>query len=181
MNPQSYDYNNRQGINEITWEEFGEYTKKLSEALSRENIDIIVGIARAGLLPATAVACLLCKEMYPVSISRRLNDEVISKTPFWKVKLPKTVVKGKIVGVIDEIADTGQTLKIVRDELLKSGAKKVVTASLISHSWANPKPEYVILESDELILFPWSYQVYVKGAWKIHPEIREAFDKLKNT
>ena len=55
----SYDYAHRKGIEEISWERFGELSRALTEQLSGQKIDVVIGIARAGLFPATAVACAL--------------------------------------------------------------------------------------------------------------------------
>jgi uncharacterized protein len=54
------------------------------------------------------------------------------------------------------------------------GAADVVTASLVSHSWADPMPDAVALVTDALVLFPWDRRVYVDGAWQAHPEVAAA-------
>ena len=177
MNNISYDYKNRKGIKEISWKDFGKFSKKLSELLSKEKIDIIIGIARAGLLPATAVSCMLRKEIYPIRLTRRFNDEFVTKNPKWKLTLPKNILRNKVVAIIDEITDTGKTLSIVKEETKKCGASRVVTASLISHTWAKPKPDYVIFETDELVLFPWDFKIFQEGQWQIHPEYKNAILK----
>ena len=175
----SYDYKHRNGLRKITWDHFAQYSKNLAEMLSHEGIDVIIGIARAGLLPATAVACMLRKEMVPIRLTRRSNDEVVSEKPIWKVELPKNILTDQVVAIIDEIADTGQTLSMVSDHAFKMGAKRVVTASLVSHTWAKPKPDFIILETDELVLFPWDYMVFIEGKWQIHPEYAEAIGQQK--
>jgi len=48
-------------------------------------------------------------------------------------------VKDKIVAVVDEIADTGETLSLMADRVREKGAKQVITASLVAHSWAQPR------------------------------------------
>ncbi len=61
----SYDYVHRTGIEEITWERFAELARTLVEKLAPFNIEAIVGTARAGLFPATAVSLMLRRELYP--------------------------------------------------------------------------------------------------------------------
>jgi hypoxanthine phosphoribosyltransferase len=78
------------------------------------------------------------------------------------------------VAVVDEIADTGETLARVAQRVRARGAARVITASLVSHSWAAPAPDVVALISDALVLFPWDRQVYTEGQWKVHPELAEA-------
>jgi len=170
----SYDYKFRKGIRKISWSRFAALSEKMAEILSQENIDIIIGIGRAGLIPATTVACMLRKELYPVRITRRVNDKIISETPTWKVTPPKDILSNNIIGIVDEIADTGETLSIVADYVYKLGAKRAVTFCLISHSWANPKPDFTIIETDELIIFPWDNRTYHNKKWQLHPELKEA-------
>jgi len=175
---QSYDYSQRKGIDEITWERFAQLAKLLAEKLSSAGIEVVVGIARAGLFPATAVACALRRELYPVRVTRRVNDCVTFEYPVWKVDV-STEVNGKVVAVVDEIADTGETLALVAERVRQVGASRIVTASLISHSWAKPMPEIVALSTDALVIFPWDKNVFLNGQWQSHPELEKAFDLQK--
>ena len=166
----SYDYAHRFGVRQISWDDFGTLARHLAELVEPFRPQYILGVARAGLFPATALACSLRRELFPVRLTRRLNDVVIHDQPVWKVPVPKDVA-GMIVAVVDEIADTGQTLAMVADSARALGAVQVVTASLVSHSWANPAPQVSALVSDEFIIFPWDQQVLVDGKWLPHPEI----------
>lgn len=177
---QSYDYANRQGIEEISWERFAALSAQLAELLAATGVEIIVGVARAGLFPATAVACALRRELYPVRVTRRLNDEVAFAQPIWRVGIPEAVT-GKVVAVVDEIADTGETLVMVAEAARAQGAAHVVTATLVSHTWAKPMPDAVALVSDALVLFPWDQQVYLEGAWRPHPELTAAIEAQGRT
>ena len=56
----SYDYSQRKGVEEISWERFASLAATLAERLAVEEIEAVVGVARAGLFPATAVACWPC-------------------------------------------------------------------------------------------------------------------------
>ena len=164
----SYDYKIRQGVREISWNEFHEMCKKLAGKISKTHFDIIIGVARAGLYPATLIAGMLRKEIYPIRITRRENDQVKYKKPVWKVDIPD-IVNDKRVIVIDEIADSGETLSVVSRRLKEKGARSVETIVLITHSWAKPKPDYFFLKSDELIIFPWDKNVLVDGKWALPP------------
>lgn len=170
---QSYDYAKRHGAEEVTWERFALQAASLAEGLAREGVDIVIGIARAGLFPATQLACMLRRELYPVRITRRFNDEVVYGQPVWKVDVPPEVA-GKAVAVVDELADTGETLALVAARARELGAAKVITAALVSHTWAEPKPNLVALVSDALVLFPWDQRVLIDGRWQLHPELADA-------
>lgn len=169
----SYDYAQRKGVEEISWERFASLSASLAEKLATEGIEVVVGIARAGLFPATALACALRIEFFPVRITRRLNDRVTFQQPVWKVDVSKEI-GGKIVAVVDEIADTGQTLRLVTQRVRELGTARVVTACLVSHSWADPAPDQVALVTDALVIFPWDKKVYQTGQWQVNPELAEA-------
>lgn len=176
----SYDYAHRKGVEEISWERFGELSRSLTEQVSEKKIDLVVGIARAGLFPATAVACALRRELYPVRVTRRVNDVVQYESPIWRVDVPATVT-GQRVAVIDEIADTGETLAIVAARALERGARRVWTLSLVTHSWADPQPDFTALTSDALLIFPWDGQVLTSDGWQMHPELKAAIQAQNNS
>ncbi len=54
------------------------------------------------------------------------------------------------------------------------GASQVRTAALYAHTWAEPRPDYVALTSDALILNPWDREVLIDGHWTTHPELAAA-------
>jgi hypoxanthine phosphoribosyltransferase len=176
---QSYDYAHRDGVYNISWDGFHSLARQLAEGLATYEPEAIVGVARAGLFPATAIACMLRRELYPTRLTRRLNDEVIHDTPVWITPVPPEVT-GKIVAVVDDIADSGETLSMVAEAVSEAGARKVVTACLVSHSWADPPPDLTPMVSDALVLFPWDQRVYMDGKWQPHPEIVTALEVQAN-
>src|SRR5512139_345963 len=155
---QSYNYAHRSGFEAITWERFAELARTLAEKLALYNIDAVVGTARAGLFPATAVCLMLRRELYPARVSRRVNDEVMFQHPQWRVDVAAEV-RDKVVAVVDEIADTGETLNLVAARAREKGAWRVITATLVAHSWAKPMPDVVALTTDALVMFPWAERV----------------------
>jgi hypoxanthine phosphoribosyltransferase len=166
----SYDYGHRFGVRQLSWEDFASLARHLAELLEPHQPQIILGVARAGLFPATAVACNLRCEFYPVRLTRRVNDEILYDRPMWKTP-PPAEVQGMSVAVVDEIADTGQTLAMVAESASALGALNVVTSSLVTHTWADPFPQISAMVSDEFIIFPWDREVLVGGKWMTHPEI----------
>lgn len=170
-----YDYAQRDGVMSISWERFGELVRTLAERLAAEGTDLVVGVARSGLLPATAVASALRRDLVPVQLTRRVDDAVVHESPVWKAPVPATV-SGRVVAVVDEMADSGETLRVAADAVRDAGARRVVTASLVAHTWAEPAPDVVALTSDALVLFPWAHQVFVDGRWRTHPDLEPSLD-----
>lgn len=159
-----YAYVARYGCQRLSWERFETLTAVLTEQVATAEAELIVGVSRAGLFPATAVACALQLPLYPVVFAR-------SDPPVWLVDLPATAVAGKRVAIVDEVADSGRTLQLVARRAAARGAKAVATAALVSHSWAAPRPAFAAWQTDAFIIFPWEAQVYSDGRWQPHPEI----------
>lgn len=170
----SYDYANRQGVENISWERFSELIRKLTEQLAHEKVDVVIGVARGGLIPATAVAAALRCEMFPIRLTRRMHDRVVHSTPVVLLDVAIQVANRKCAVVIDDIADTGQTLTRGVQLVSRRGVPRVLTATLAAHSWSNPRPDFSALDTDALVIFPWDEKVYVDGEWRIHPEIENA-------
>lgn len=166
----SYDYSHRFGEKRLGWDDFAALASRLAELLVPYNPRIILGVARAGLFPATVVACGLRRELYPIRLTRRVNDKILYDRPVWRVPVPPEVV-GKTVVVVDEIADTGLTLAMASESALLLGADRVITACLIAHSWADPAPQVSVMTSDAFIIFPWDEKVLAGGSWINNPEI----------
>jgi uncharacterized protein len=173
----SYDYARRTGVRELDWDASFDLSAHLAEALEPLPIDAVVGIARGGLIPATTIALSLRCEMFPIRLSRRVRDEVKYDSPVWWIRVPPDVA-GLRVAVVDEIADSGETLELAREAVIDAGAVDVVTACLVQHSWANPAPMFSGLVSDELIVFPWHRRVLRNGVWGPHPELESALRGL---
>ncbi|TWH30946.1 hypothetical protein L600_002800000110 [Isoptericola variabilis J7] len=83
-------------------------------------------------------------------------------------------MRGKVVAVVDEIADTGETLALAAEAVLERGATRVVTATLFAHTWADPRPDHCAMVTDDLLVVPWDREVLVDGAWVTHPELDAA-------
>jgi hypoxanthine phosphoribosyltransferase len=113
---------------------------------------------------------VLRREFYPIRLTRRVDDAIVHEKPTWLVR-PPDKVRGRRILVVDEIVDSGRTIALAADETRALGASEVRTAALYAHSWADPRPDYVALTSDALILNPWDREVLIQGRWATHPEL----------
>jgi hypoxanthine phosphoribosyltransferase len=116
---------------------------------------------------------VLRREFYPIRLTRRVDDAIVREKPTWLVR-PPDKVRGRRILVVDEIVDSGHTIALAADEARALGAAQVRTAALYAHSWADPRPDYVALTSDALILNPWDREVLIQGHWATHPELAAA-------
>ena len=169
----SYDYSQRSGVDPISWERFEQLVRLLAEQVESFEPQIILGIARGGLFPGTMLSFILRREFYPIRLTRRYEDAVVRERPTWLVR-PPDKVRGRRVLIVDEIVDSGVTLALAAYEVRGMGASEVRTAALFAHTWAEPRPDWVALTSDALILNPWDREVLIQGKWATHPELAAA-------
>lgn len=164
-----YDYENRDGILPISWNAMHGLCKALVAGVAPFDPEVIVPIGRGGFYPGTLIAHLLRVEVYPVRVSRRVQDVVVHEEPQWLTP-PAPAVKGRRVLIVDEISSTGGTLHLVKAAVLSAGATAARSAVLYAHSWSTATPDYIGLVSDALILNPWDREIYADGAFQVHPE-----------
>jgi uncharacterized protein len=166
------------GILRLTWDDVMRLCRSLAQTIQAEyDPDLIVGIAKAGLIPATILASVLRRDVYPIRLSRRRRDIVVMQKPAWVVPLTEDV-SGKSVLIVDEISATGETLREAHKEANRKGARKVRTCTLYVHT-DSYRPNYYALETDALIIQPWDFEVLERGKWVIHPEYQEEIDMLE--
>lgn len=173
MSQRPYDYSTRKGIRSISWENFHGLCKALAAAASRLEPEIILPVGRGGYYPGTLISHMLQVEVYPVRLSRRVNDVVKHESPQWIVEPPRAVA-GRRVLVVDEICSTGETIQLVKEKAESLGAVEVHSAVLYSHTLGVSVPDYIGLVSDELILNPWDREIYRDGEFHFHSEYVEA-------
>jgi hypoxanthine phosphoribosyltransferase len=166
------------GILRLSWDDVMQMCRSLAETIQSDfDPDLIIGIAKGGLIPATILASVLRRDLYPLRLSRRRRDIVVMQKPVWAAPMPDEV-NGKTVLVVDEISVTGETLREVHREASRKGARRVRTCTLYVHS-ESFRPSYYALETDALIIQPWDFEILERGKWVIHPEYQEEID-LRN-
>lgn len=89
----------------------------------------------------------------------------------WSLK-PKTSVQDRVVLLLDDILDEGETLAIIRGVLLQEGASEVLTAVLTDKEHGRPKPiaaDYIGLSLPDRYVFGCGMDAY--GLWRNLPDI----------
>ncbi|MEI0477311.1 phosphoribosyltransferase [Brachyspira pulli] len=123
----------------ITWTDIDEAIEVLAKQIedSKIHYEVIYGLARGGLVPA-------------VMLSHRLKiPMVLNMEEVWRLK-----VKNKSVLIVDDISDTGETLRYFDDQKFD-----IATLFVREHtSKIKPKYTYKNINHDNWLLFPWETQ-----------------------
>src|SRR5690348_16162516 len=122
----------RKGVLPISWNDYFAMCKGLARAVETFEPEIILGIARGGLYPATLLSHLLRIELYTIRLSSRYRDVVVRDRPVWSVRPPE-IVAGKKVLIVDEISSQGLTLSMATEEVGRMGARAVRSAVMYAH------------------------------------------------
>ena len=155
-----------------TWDEIYEMLLSLAEKIQKDNFfpDLIVGICRGGWPPARVMSDLLGNpklanigvEFY-VDVAKTRSKPVLTE--------PVSIsVEGKKVLILDDVADTGKTLELVRDHLLNRGVKQVKIATIYYKPWSVVRPDYYEKETRRWIVFPWERKETVRNLMRRYRE-----------
>ena len=117
--------------------------------------DIIVGISRGGWPPARVLSDLLSNpNVANVRAEFYLGIAETSSEPTLTQPVSVKTI-GKKILIVDEVADTGKSLKMVRKHIVQEGAKEVRTVTVYYKPWSIVRPDYFAKETSDWIVFPW--------------------------
>jgi len=148
-----------------TWERIYELLLNLASKIRNSDFkpDVIVGISRGGWPPARIMSDLLenpelanVKAEFYLGVAKTKGEPVITQ--------PVSVsVRGKKVLVVDDVADTGKSLRLVRTHLRQQGAAEVKIATIYYKPWSIVKPDWYERETSRWVVFPWERKETVRN------------------
>ncbi|MBN2335937.1 phosphoribosyltransferase [Candidatus Bathyarchaeota archaeon] len=117
--------------------------------------DIIVAVGRGGFDPARIISDQLdCKNL--ASLQVVYYKGVNEKNDVPEVKHPLNAdVRGLKVLVVDDVADSGNSLKVVKEYVTGLGSLEARVATLHHKPWSSFKPDYFAETADKWIIYPW--------------------------
>ncbi|MEN1976693.1 phosphoribosyltransferase [Cellulomonas sp. P4] len=143
----------------LGWDQFGEAARDLARDVVASGFepDVVVAVARGGLLPAGALAyalglkaCGTLNVEFYTGIDTRLPDPVVLPP-----LLDTEALAGRRALVVDDVADTGETLALVQ-RLVSQHCAEARTAVLYAKPHSIVDPDFVWRRTAQWITFPWS-------------------------
>lgn len=143
----------------LTWEQFGTASRELAQSIADSDFtpEIIIAIARGGLLPAGSLSYALGLKLsdainveFYTDVHETLPDPVLLAP-----MLDTASIAGKRLLVVDDVADSGRTLALVLELLRETGAD-ARSAVLYAKSASVIAPDFAWRRTDRWIVFPWS-------------------------
>jgi hypoxanthine phosphoribosyltransferase len=162
-------------VNLITWDYATSLSRNLAEMIraSRFQPDIVIAIGRGGYVPARIVCDrLLMNDLTSIKIEHW--GTAAHKLDQARIRFPLSVnVEGKVILVIDDITDTGETLMAAREYLALSAPGEIRTGVLQHKTSSAYQPDYYAE-----LLSDWKWIVY---PWALHEDMIGFLEKVVST
>jgi hypoxanthine phosphoribosyltransferase len=147
-----------------TWDQIYEMLLDLAEKIGEDRFrpDIIVGISCGGWPPARVMSDLLeSHELANVRVEFYLGVAETKDKPI--ITQPVSMsVKGKNVLILDDVADSGKSLRLTKKHIAEQGAKAVRSATIYYKPWSVIMPDYYEKETKRWVVFPWERKETVR-------------------
>jgi uncharacterized protein len=144
---------------ELSWEMFGELCRALALRVGSEyNPELIVGIARAGVIPGAVIASILGIDFHSMLITRKEGREIVRERPEILSAAPEAA-RGRRVLIVDQICSSGETLRLGLAAVRDRSPAEVRTATMFKRprSYA---PDHFALETAATIIYPWDRKIF---------------------
>lgn len=159
--PEKYD-----GKLAYSYDEIHGLVKQMSDEIKGDNIsiDTIVAIATGGWIPSRIFRTFLPYKngnrtlpLYSIGIRNYDSEDNLLHKPEFQQHLPALDLRNKTVLLVDEVADSGETLVAALDYLDSFKIKNVYSAVLHEKAGSVFSCDYVgeHMPKDQWIIYPW--------------------------
>lgn len=140
-----------------TWNQIYDMLLHLAEKIRGDQFkpDIIVGVSRGGWPPARVLSDLLdnpnlanVRAEFYVGVAETKGEATLTQPVSMQAAFKRVLI-------VDEVADTGRSLKLVKEHIIERGATEVKIATVYYKPWSIVKPDYYEKETKRWIVFPW--------------------------
>ena len=148
-----------------SWDEIYEMLLALADMIKKDffSPDVIIGVSRGGWPPARVMSDLLGNvELANIRVEfyrgvAETEDEPVITQPL------SMSVEGRKVLIMDDVADTGRSLRLVRDHVEKKKANVIKIATIYYKPWSTIVPDYYVRVTRRWIVFPWERKETVRN------------------
>jgi hypothetical protein len=141
----------------LSWDDVQSLTEEVARHIkeSRYVPDVIVAVSRGGFAPARILCDQLgTKRLASLQIEYYKDINETSSTP--EIVFPLNAdVPDKSILIVDDVSDTGDSLRVARDHVLEREASEVRIATLHVKPWTTLRPDYFASEVESWIIYPW--------------------------
>lgn len=139
------------------------HARRIAEKIveSKYEPELIVAILRGGVVLARLLSDLL--NIREIKVMRVIHYDALESKKVAEIVEPINCrLDGMKVLLVDDVADTGESLIVARDHLLERGASEVKIATMHYKPWSKLKPDYYSEETEAWVVYFWEYAETVK-------------------
>ena len=147
-----------------TWDKMYNMLLNLAEKVRKSGFkpDVIVGVSRGGWPPARILSDLLenpnlanVKAEFYMGVAETKVEPSLAQPV-------STDVAHKKVLIVDEVADTGRSLELVKKHIMEEGASEAKLATIYYKPSSIIIPDYYEKETSRWIVFPWEIKETIR-------------------
>lgn len=163
----------------LSWNQFFDDVARLAFELDGKNFDALVAVARGGFVAARLISDIVgVKRVGSLAIEyyKGVNERASS---------PRLVgglgfdVRGLKLLVVDDVADTGETLKLAVEYLKSLGAREISSCTVYVKPWCRFKPDYYARVVEAWVVFPYEHletaRYLLSKGWTIEQLLETGF------
>jgi hypothetical protein len=161
-----------------SWTQIYDLLLNMAEKIKKNcfKFDIIVGVSRGGWIPARILSDLLDNSnLANVKVEFYFGIGETKKEPIITQSVSVDLADKKVL-IVDEIADTGKSLKLVKEHVIKKGAVEVKVATIYYKPQCFCIPDYYVKKTSRWIIFPWEIKETVKKIIKTSSKKGESLE-----
>jgi len=170
----------------LRWQDIDKLARLCFHLIKKDGYqpEIIIGISRGGWIPARLLSDMFEAE---VPLQKKSGTSILATMQIrFYTAIAETHTRPVIsqdVGVdiynkrillVDDLADTGESLEIALEYLKLKSPKEVRIATLLYKPWSKIKPNYFVEESTEWVVFPHEYYEFMTER-----TLTEQYDKTR--
>ena len=153
---------------DLSWEMFGELCRALALKAARGyDAEVIVGVARAGVIPGAVIASMMRRDFFSLKITRREEGQLVRQRPSILSAAPAQARDRRVL-IVDEVTTSGETLRMALAAVRDVGPAEVRTATCFART-RGYRPDYFALATDATIVYPWDRKIYQEGSLVANP------------
>lgn len=157
----------------VTWDEISRWTLDVAHQIMdcRCKPTVIVGLTRGGWVPAR----LLCDHLYVKKLyAVKTEHWGVTASPDGKALLTQELnatIKSERVLIVDDITDTGESLKLAVSHIKELDPEVIQTACLLHITHSKIEPDFYSIRVEEK---DWTWFIF---PWNLHEDLRTILPK----
>ncbi len=157
----------------VTWNDIERWCGTVRQKIIKDyRPDLIIGLSRGGLVPARILSdSLWIKDLLSVKtehwgITATRSGQAILKDP------GSLNIGGRNVLIVDDITDTGQSMKLAHDFVKRQGPASIRTATMLHITRSEFIPDYY---GEEITEKNWAWFIF---PWNVYEDLDNLVSKI---